>query len=156
MPQLLSIPQVTQFIPTRYSFAQPNVPASQSGVQMKITATDAASGTLNLTDYVLPFGGSIYAIAYRLSAAVSTGTLSLVPTINGTPITAAGLLLSAVSDTYRFAQIDGQTPGARFAVPASKTTPNRLGCQITTSGTWSPTNSDLWVDVYLLFDGVQL
>src|SRR5262249_43627386 len=156
MPNIVSISAAPQFVPTRFSFAQAAVPASQNNVALKIVATDAASGAINLTDYVLPFAGSIYAIGYRLSAAVSAGTLTLTPTINGTAITATGLILSAVNDTFRYAQIDAQTLSARFAAPLSKITPNRLGCLITTSGTWSPTTSDLWVDLYVIYENVQL
>jgi len=157
MPQLLSIPQVTQFIPTRFSFAQAKVTASQTGVQLNTAATDATSGTLALVDYVLPFPGSIYAIAYRFSAAITGGNLTLTPTINGTALTLASIILSSVTDQNRFNQIEGQVNGARFAAPASKTTANRLGCQLTTPAGFLPTGSaDLWVDIYVLFEGVQL
>jgi hypothetical protein len=156
MPNIVSIPAAAQFVPTRFSFAQAAVIANQSNVALKIVATDAASGAINLTDYILPFAGSLYAIGYRISATITAGNLTLTPTLNGTASTAAGLILSAVNDTYRFAQIDAQTQGARFAAPTAKNAPNRLGCLLSTSAAFAPTTSDLWVDLYVLFDDVRL
>ena len=108
-----------------------NVPASQTDVQLKESAgqVDGLS---------MPFDGEILAICADLSAAASAGTLSVGATINGTED--ADTTQSITTATAAVAKV------ARGK--ASFVAGDKLGVEITTSGTWNGTTADLAVIVY--------
>jgi uncharacterized protein (DUF1800 family) len=114
------------------SFAQANVAATQTDVQLK----DASGQVEGLT---MPFDGEILAISADLSAAATAGTLAVGATINGTEQAAS--TLSFTTQTARSAKI--ARAGARFVAG------DKLGVEITTSGTWDGTTADLAVVVYV-------
>lgn len=114
------------------SFAQANVAATQTDVQLK----DASGQVEGLT---MPFDGEILAICADLSAAASAGELSVGATINGTEQTPS--TLSFTTQTARSAKV--ARAGARFVAG------DKLGVEVTTSGTWDGTTADLTVVVYV-------
>lgn len=114
------------------SFAQANVAATQTDVQIK----DASGQVDGLT---MPFDGEILAICADLSAAATTGTLSVGATINGTEQSPS--TLSFTTQTARSAKV--ARAGARFVAG------DKLGVEVTTSGTWDGTTADLAVIVYV-------
>lgn len=126
-------------------FMQDAVAASQTDVQLPIAEVNAAAG--NAVDaYTMPFAGEIVGISYRLSAAGTTGTFTIGPTVGGTEQanltvtvgTNASGRATVVRDTYRF------EAGAL------------IGAEITTGGTWDGTTADLGVTVWVLLylDGI--
>lgn len=114
------------------SFHQANVAASQTNVQLK----DASSQVEGLT---MPFDGEILAICADLSAAASAGTLTVGATIGGTEQAVSAL--SFTTETALSAKV--ARAGARFVAG------DKLGVEITTSGTWNGTTADLAVVVYV-------
>jgi hypothetical protein len=126
-------------------FMQDNLAASQTDVQLLIG--EVASAASNAIDgYVMPFAGEIIGITARLSAAATTGTLTVGPTVGGTEKTDPTLSITT-------------------AVSASDTAPrgtstfvagDLIGAEITTGGTWDGTTADLGVVVWVLLylDGI--
>jgi hypothetical protein len=114
------------------SFQQANVAATQTNVQLK----DATGQVDGLT---MPFDGEILAICADLSAAASAGELSVGATINGTEQAVSTLLFA--TQVARSAKV--ARAGARFVAG------DKLGVEVTTSGTWNGTTADLAVVVYV-------
>lgn len=114
------------------SFQQANVAATQTNVQLK----DATGQVEGLT---MPFDGEILAICADLSAAASAGTLTVGATIGGTE--QAVSTLSFTTETALSAKV--ARAGARFVAG------DKLGVEVTTSGTWNGTTADLAVVVYV-------
>ena len=133
-----------------FRFAQPSVIASQAAVALKTTATDAASGTLNISDYVMPFAASIISVTGRIAAIPTAGTLTLTPTINGTAVVPAAASLSLTTPSFvtnKFTpQVDSRTSGLRLNAGGL------LGCTVTTSAGYLPVTSDMEVVIYVLFE----
>ncbi len=127
------------------TFMQDALAASQTDVQLLIA--EVASAANNAVDgYVMPFSGEIIAISGRLSAAATTGTLTIGPTVGGTE-------KSALTQTVT----TGQSPYGsvlRGTIPFAAG--DLIGAEITTGGTWDGTNSDLAVTVWVLLyvDGI--
>jgi hypothetical protein len=121
------------------TFMQDAVAASQTDVQLPIAEVNAGAG--NAADgYVMPFGGEIVAISWLLTAAGTTGTFTIGPTIGGTEKTA---LTSTV----------GTATSGRATVPRGTALFNAgdaIGAEITTGGTWDGTSADLGVSVWVL------
>src|SRR5690348_17201222 len=77
------------------TFMQDAVAASQTDVQLPIAeVTSAAANAID--GYIMPFAGEIVGISYKLSAAGTTGTFTIGPTIGGTEKT---LLTATVGTT---------------------------------------------------------
>jgi hypothetical protein len=112
-------------------FFQANVAASQTDVQLK-----ESSGQVE--GLSMPFAGEILAICADLSAAGTAGTLSFGATVNGTED--ADTTQSITTATAAVAKV------ARGK--ASFVAGDKLGVEITTSGTWNGTTADLAVIVY--------
>lgn len=124
----------------KYLFTQDAVAASQTDVQLNTLETGATDGLLAVAGYTMPFDGEIVAITADLSAAAGAGTLTVGPTIGGTEKTDPTL-----SITTEAAKRDTCPRGTAAFVAG-----NVLGAEITSSGTWDGTASDLVVAVYVL------
>jgi len=115
-----------------YSFYQSSVAASQTNIQIDIL------GLSGNTEILLPYAGSVLAIAVASNDARTAGTLTVDATINGT---ATGLqaVLDASNTTYHCATQakDSDTFSAG----------DRLGVEITTDGSWAPTTANIVVSV---------
>jgi hypothetical protein len=148
---LPSVKVATEYPLQKYIFSQPQVAASQTGVALKTVTTPATSGSLNIVGVPMPFAGNVVGVGASLTTTATTGTISVTPTINTTAL-AAGTGLAAVAITTKSAYktVSARTIGAHFNAG------DILGCNITTGGTYAPTTSDLQVDVYVVFEGVQL
>ena len=120
-------------------FMQDAVAASQTDVQLPISEVTAGAGNA-IAGYVMPFPGEIVAQTYLLSAAGTTGTFTIGPTVGGTEKTA-------------LTQTVGTTANGRKTVPRG-TIPfaagDEIGAEITTGGTWDGTSADLVVCVWVL------
>lgn len=128
-----------QLVP--YTFQQADVAASQTDVQLSVTAVDnAADDQLQVVGYTLPFDGEIVAITADLSAAATAGTLTVGATIGGTE--KADPTLSITTETTKS---DKATRGTTVFSAG-----DILGAEITTDGSWDGTSADLAVTVYVL------
>jgi hypothetical protein len=154
MPRLLGSAQWPQFSLHRFSFQAAKV-AANANLAMSITATDAASGSLGITSAVLPFAGSIVRVAWNWSGAITGGNFTLTPQLGGSAITAARLILTASNAQNGLISADAQEVGARFNAPNPSAV--LLGVNLVTNAGFLPAASiDLSVDVYVLFEAVQL
>lgn len=145
MPQIERIISRGQLV--KYTFHQADVAASQTDVQLAVSAVDnAGDDQLQVDGYVVPFDGEIVAITARLSAAATTGTLTVGPTVNGTEKTDPTLSITT-SQSSRDTAARGTT-----AFVAG----DLIGAEITSGGTWDGTTADLTVEVYaiLYIDGI--
>ena len=114
-----------------FKFFLANVPASQTDVQLK-----ESSGQVE--GLSMPFDGEVLAICSDLSAAASAGTLTVGATVNGTED--ADTTMSISTETGKVLKVKrGQ---AAFVAG------DKLGVEITSSGTWNGTTADLAVVVY--------
>lgn len=162
MPNLNTILAPSGYPMRQMMFGAAAVAASQSNVQLKTTATDAASGSLNITRYNAVWAGSIVGISWSWSAVITAGTFSLVPTIDGVvvapPTGDAGnnikILLSGAQNGC--VAVDAQLRGLRWVAPPTSITPHFIGVQLTTSGAFAPTTLDLQVELAILYEYVQL
>ena len=162
MPQVPSVFSASTFSLRQSMFGVAVATASMVSVPLKTSLTPATGGTLAIVGYNMPFSGSLVAVSWSWSSALTAGTFSLTPTINGAAITNAGLLLnalpfSAANAQYGLLKIDGQSANARWISPAYGSVPNRIGVNLTTSAgiTWAGT-SDLQIELLVLYDGVLL
>lgn len=113
-------------------FGDTDVAASQTDVQLLTPGGGAG--------YTMPFAGEVVAVTRHLSAAAGAGSMTLGATIGGTEIAA-----SASTVTTQTASSTTLPRGAApFAAGAE------LGAEITTSGTWDATTTDLTVVVFVL------
>jgi hypothetical protein len=143
MPQLERIGSRYQLVPL--TFMQDAVAASQTDVQLPIAEVNAAAG--NAVDgYVMPFDGEIIGISARLSAAATTGTLTVGPTVNGTERTDPTLSIT----TSQSARDIAPRGSAQFVAG------DLIGAEITSGGTWDGTTADLGVVVWVMLtvDGI--
>ncbi len=130
-----------------YVFTQADVAASQTDVQLSIQSVDnAADDQLAITGYIAPFAGEIVSIAWKLSAAGTTGTFTIGPTVGGTEKTSLTQTVGTAA-SGRSAVLRGTIP---FAAG------DEIGAEITTGGTWDGTGADLVVQVGVLLylDGI--
>lgn len=125
-----------------YTFTQADVAASQTDVQLAIQSVDnAADDQSGITGYIAPFAGEIVAMTWKLSAAGTTGTFTIGPTIAGTEKTA----LTATVGTGA----SGRGTVLRGTIPFAAG--DEIGAEITTGGTWDGTSADLVVQVGVLY-----
>jgi hypothetical protein len=127
------------------TFMQDAVAASQTDVQLPIA--EVTSGAANqIVGYVAPFDGEIVAVSWVLSAAGTTGTFTIGPTVGGTEKTA----LTQTVGTAASGRGKVNRDSIRFSAG------DEIGCEITTGGTWDGTSSDLGVSVWVLLylDGI--
>jgi len=114
-----------------YKFFLANVSASQTDVQLK-----ESSGQVEGVS--MPFDGEILAVVADLSAAASAGSLTFGATNGGTED--ANTTGSITTQTARTVKV----PRGKVKFVAG----DKLGVEITTSGTWNGTTADLIVTVY--------
>ncbi|NIT59330.1 MAG: hypothetical protein GWN00_24840 [Aliifodinibius sp.] len=117
-----------------YQFWQQNVAASQSAVAIN------ASISTN-SEYTMELDGSVIGIAIASNAARTAGTLTVDATVNGTA-TSLQAILDGSNTTYHYAT---QLPEADTFSAG-----DRLGVDITTDGSWTPTTADIVVTVIVL------
>lgn len=143
MPQIERIISRGQLVPL--TFMQDALAASQTDVQLPIAEVTAGAGN-GVDGWVAPFAGEIVAISARLSAAATTGTLTVGPTVNGTEKTDPTLSITTAQSAYDTAP----RGSAQFAAG------DLIGAEITTGGTWDGTSADLGVVVWVLLyvDGI--
>lgn len=124
----------------RLSFMQDNLAASQTDVALVVAEVNAGAG--NAVDAaVMPWPGSIVAVAARTSAAATADTLTITPTLSGTKQSAPVLSITTLQLARGTVPV-GQTPFVAGEL---------VGVKITTGGTWDGTTADLLVDVYVRF-----
>jgi len=137
MPTITNEASRWQLVPLL--FTQDAVAASQTDAQLNIAEVNAGAA-LAVTGYTMPFAGYIVGQSYDLSAAGTTGTFTIGPTVNGTEKTA-------------LTQTVGTTTQGRKTVPRESipfVAGDIIGAEITTGGTWDGTSSDLAVLVWVL------
>jgi hypothetical protein len=108
-----------------------------------------AAGTANAiepasTEYVMPYPGSVVAITAALNGALSTGTVTFRPTINGTAVTA--FTATALSSSKQ------RTADSQLADKTHFAAGDRLGIDWTKSGTVSPTTLDATITLWVLVE----
>ena len=120
-------------------FTQDAVAASQTDVQLAIA--EVASGATNaIAGHIAPFAGEIIGISWLLSAAGTTGTFTIGPTVGGTEKTALTQTVGTAAS--------GRATVVRGSIPFAAG--DEIGAEITTGGTWDGTSSDLGVVVWCL------
>jgi hypothetical protein len=126
-----------------YTFGQDTLAASQTDVALNRVIAEASE---TVDNSVAPFPFDIIGLAATLSAAATTSTLAISPTINGTKKTALTQTITTQTEKY------GVVPREKISGVAG----DNIGVKITTGGTWDGTTSDLVVDVFVLYylDGI--
>ena len=117
-----------QIIPV--TFAQANVAASQTDVQLK----DATGGVEGVT---MAFPGLIVGLTVDLSAASTGGQLTVGVTINGTEVAATTQTITTATAARAIFDRDA----VKFAAG------DKLGVEITTNAGWTPETAELAVNV---------
>jgi hypothetical protein len=117
-----------QIIPV--TFAQANVAASQTDVQLK----DATNGVEGVT---MAFPGIIVGLTIDLSAASTGGQLTVGVTINGTEVAATTQTITTATAARAIFDRDA----VQFAAG------DKLGVEITTNAGWTPETAELAVTV---------
>ncbi len=95
-------------------------------------------------DYVMPYPGHVIAIAVALNAALTTGTITFRPVINGVANTAfTATALSSAKQRTADSQLTGKT---RFAAG------DRLGVDWTITATVAPLTLDAAITLWVLVE----
>jgi len=126
----------------RFRFTRDGVAASLSNVQLSATGHAETTPTYWVTGYVMPWAGTVVGIDCQLSAAATTGSLTIGPTIGGTEQADPTLSITVATEGYDIA------PRGLVSVAAG----DLLGAEITTSADWDGTVSDLLVHVWVIFE----
>ena len=120
-----------------YTFGQDALAASQTDVQLPAVLAEASQV---VDGYCMPFRGDIVAVVWSSSVAATTGSATIGATIGGTEDADTTLTVTTATNSYkRIAR--GKAPIAAGA---------RLGCELTTGGTWDGTAADLVATIYVL------
>lgn len=131
--------------------------ATEIVTPLTFQATDIAdaNGTLNTvqattTEYVMPFAGSIIGVAGALNATLTTGTLTLRTTIDGSlcPDFPDAAALRTNQQRASYSQDAGK---ANFTFTAGQ----RIGLAWAKTGTVNPTTADAVAQVYVMLEGVR-
>jgi hypothetical protein len=120
-----------------YVFGQDALAASQTDVQLPASIAEASQV---VDGYVAPFPGDVIAVAWSSSAAATAGSATLGATINGTEDTDTTLTVTTGTNEYK------RVPRGKCSFTAGQ----RIGCELTTGGTWDGTTADLVAVVYAL------
>lgn len=121
------------------TFGQHAVAASQTDVQLPIAIGEKDAAVDGI---VAPWGGQIVAVAASTSAAATAGTLTVGATVNGTEDADTTLTITTQTNHYNV------VPRGKAKFKAG----DRIGCEITTSGTWDATTEHLAAIVYVIYD----
>jgi hypothetical protein len=108
----------------------------------------AASGTFLVTQPVQPFAGGAFAISVTVSTAATVGTLTATFTVNGTASTGLTVTVAANAATA-YSSVEYGGVGTQWNAG------DKIGVQLTTSGTWNGTASDVLVEVFYNLIDVQ-
>lgn len=129
-----------------YTFVEADLAASQDDTALHRVATSAAA-KIDAVQAIMPWSGSIVAIAAKLSADKTAGTLTFNPSINGT-VTTFGVSVTTDTQQAYAKQAHGRT---RFAAG------DLLGCMYSSDANLVPDGSaDAAVEIYVVFDHVHL
>jgi len=122
-------------------FGQDNVAASQTDAQLNVMEV-ASAAALAVDGYTMPFSGEVVGISYVLSAAASAGVGTIGATVGGTEDADTTLAMGTSAGNYK------RVPrgSARFVAG------NKIGCELTTDGSWDATTADLAVTVWVLLE----
>lgn len=119
-------------------FAQDAVADSQSAVALAVMEVTSGAALGNI-GYTMPFAGEVIAVSANLSAAATTGTLTLEPTID--TVAVSDPVVAITTETEKSDSCRRSTnPFAKDAV---------IGCDLTTAS-WNGTSSDVAVTVWVL------
>lgn len=133
------------------SFYKHKIPQTTVGT-LDVAASNATAGTLNVKEYVMPYNGSIYAIAGNLHTVNTAGTLRIDALINGslTPLNVDTTVSNAKSATFYVSS------GAK-ARYQNFTAGQRIGLRYSADSDFAPTAEiDGTFQVYVLLENVQL
>lgn len=122
-------------------FVQDAVAASQTDAQLNIQEVSGGMA-LAVQGLSLPWAGSVVGISVDTSAAATAGSLAVGVTLDGTEQSAT---TQTITTATAASAVFPQT-----AVPFAAG--QKLGVEITTSGTWDAVTADLAVVVYVLLD----
>lgn len=128
-----------------YPFVIADVAASQSDLTLFRVST-SASAKIDAIQAVMPWPGSIVALAVVLSANKTAGTLTFSPSINGA---AVSFDVAVANDT---AKGYGRAPHGTYRFNAG----DLLGAMYSSDANLQPTTADAVVDVYVVFDRVNV
>ena len=132
-----------QLVP--YHFMQSDVAVSQTDVQLTIAEVRDAAATADdqnaVDEYVAPFDGEIIGIGVDFSTAVTAGSFTAGPTINGTEVAALTQTFAGAGQRANATVKRGTAPFLRGA---------QIGAEITTNGSFAPITADVLVTVYVL------
>ncbi len=118
-------------------FTEDALAASQTDAQMAIINATGASSS---DEYVFPFAGEVIGISVRTTAAATTGTATFGATINGTEDADTTITVATEQTKYKAVP----RGSAKFAAG------DRIGCELTTGGTWDGTSADAVVTVLVM------
>jgi hypothetical protein len=116
-------------------------------------ASTLAAGTLNnmgisgITQKVMPYAGSIYALAASINGTITSGTVTITPMINGTPQVGIATVIGTAGQHGNY-----NSPGARIY---NFNAGDRLEVLYTTAAVLSA-GSPLQVDVLTMYEAVEL
>ena len=120
-----------------YQFGQDALAASQTDVQLPAVMAEA---TQVVDGYVMPWDYEVVGIGWSSSAAATTGSATIGATIGGTEDADTTLTVTTATNSYK------RVPrGACQGVAG-----DRIGCELTTGGTWDGTTADLVATIYVL------
>jgi hypothetical protein len=118
-------------------FWQDNVAASQSAVALIV------AGGSTVDEIEMPWGGSVVGISVLSNESRTADSLTVDATINGSVTGLQAVLDGTNADHHSTTQAkDTDTFNAG----------DRVGCKITTGGSWTPTSADIIVVAYVSFN----
>lgn len=120
-----------------YVFGQDALAASQTDVQLPAVMAEASHA---VDGYCMPFDYEVVGVAWASSVAATAGTASIGATIGGTEDADTTLTVSTATNAYK------RVPRGLCQGVAG----DRLGCELTTGGTWDGTAADLVATIYVL------
>ena len=129
-------------VPLAYKFIyQGGFPISQTDVELY-----EANGSLQRI--VMPSNGSLVKATMQATSDRTAGTLTAEPTIDGTKVTENALDMvfdgSKANDDY--AEVAPATTNLTFSAG------EKIGVKLTSDGSWAPTDEDIEVTLYVVFD----
>lgn len=122
-------------------FGQDAVAASQTDAQLNVMEV-ASAAALAVDGYTMPFAGEVVGISYVLSAAATAGVGTIGATVGGTEDADTTLAMGTSAGNYKRVA----RGSARFVAG------NKIGCELTTDGSWDATTADLAVTVWVLLE----
>jgi len=135
MPQITRGSSKGQLV--AFVFGQDALAASQTDVQLP---TAIGEGSQAVDGYVMPWDYEVVGVGWSSSVAATTGSATIGATIGGTEDADTTLSVTTATNAYK------RVPrGACQGVAG-----DRLGCELTTGGTWDGTTADLVATVYAL------